>query len=516
MVANADFREIALELGERLYLDRFSEFELIEIAALYIQIDQSELLLNRLTQTFPSRTQAMGAYALLLADQGDSRLAENWIANRQNIPDYILINFYNVAIEKEEYPFALTLARRLQQEFPSPQSEAYYAQVLVKIGRLGEGICLLRNLFATYPNEEIGSIYYSALVSAAKESPCFWEELSCYMGRKMCSDSMTEQLLRDFGYTYLDVLNDIARAREIFGRLALEANSHNEDVKTAVYLFGPNPSRDLIAWVAAGASCAKIQEAALWLQDLAYFGAFNWVISLFEQRFKQEEPSLIGVKTIFAYFDALIYEKRIGELREAIDVYLPFISSVSDLKQLASYADLAVYFSARRFIWERIVCMEPNNLSAWQELARAYFDERNFSATLDSLDRFFDLLTSGCEKNEKLFESLYEYGESCFELCCWGCAWKHYCLSLKVICAACEKTPLMMEIASLIFYRLADRKFLDAAKAKKQLIALQWMCRYYHKASRAPDAAAAYLNLLYDVGALVEGEKFINNEIFAY
>ena len=301
----AHFDQEALDLGATLppYVG-LQDHDLIEIAQSYATMKKAEVLYPMIEQSLSSigNKNAEAAVALLDIALHRTKKALEWMEEQKLIKEDILKAFYEVAKENKEYSLDLYIAQRLQKDYPSTSSESSYGFALVQVGKLEKGISILKQLYKDHPlNSQIQKDYFYALTLAAKKDRRYTEDLLAFMNDRERQGNVGKNLLRDFGYIYLEILRDFHKAQAIFFILANEESTSNRtDVQTLIYLWGPHVNEKQARWIVRHAELANEEDLAFWLENLNFIGNFNATICIFQKRVS----CLTSLKDYFAYMQA--------------------------------------------------------------------------------------------------------------------------------------------------------------------------------------------------------------------
>lgn len=522
LTSAAKFNDLAFEIGSSLppYYG-MTEQDLAEIAMIYIQMKKPKELYEMIVRSLPEigNKNAGAALAILNAALQRSKKTASWLYNQEHVSEEILLNIYTVASDNKEYPLALYAAKRLEKEYPSSLSHAYYASALIHVGKVEYGLYLLEKLYLTHPyDREIESLYFYALVEETKRNPKYSDKLRILIHLKETQECLSPELLRDIAFIYLNILHDIPSAVKYFEILARNAPNHNNDVETLLYLWGPCYSPIKCRWVIERTIGARGEEFGLWLRDLSYLGCYCDVIAIFEERLAIIGPCEMPKIAYFAYMESLVFLEKFCELQSAIDLAFVHMHTLKDFEALSIFAEQAEYLSANRRIWERIVCDYPNEIRFWQKLAKVSLDQRDYCGTACAFLKFFELYCQrGTPYNPYLYESFFDYADSLYYRYHYREAKMFYLLTLYQIVAASETTPRMVELESLSLYRLAEvdanLELLNFYRNDRQRVALFVMQQLYEMTSRDPNAAGTFANMMMDAGRFNEAREFINGGI---
>ncbi len=497
LAAAAKFEAEALKLGANLppYLG-FEDYELVDIALAYMQIDHAEELYKLMMESIPAigKNRLASALAILDISRGRSKKVAEWLSKEKTVKEYLLSGLYTAAEESKEYPLALYIAKRRLQEYPAAAAEADYALALVQVGKIDSGIAILKKLYAKEPNDRlIETVYFNALAQAAKTDPLYNDALAAFMSDLEKRERISPELRRNFAYVYLENLHDYPMAERSFQILSENASPENSDLQTLVYLWGPTPSDKNIEWLEKRAFQSNSHELGYWLEHLLFIERYDTVIDLFQSRSAED----LELNAYFAYMEALAYEKRKEELRKAICLALDYVHDRKQLEKLSLYAEEAEYPEARRMIWERIAYEWPDDPIAWQNLATAAFNQHDYRGAREALYNFFSLYSTSDVVNSKLYESFYEYGEIFKKYENYRKARRYFKLALCHIEKITEQTPRMIELKALILHKLGE-----TSKAQGIMHQLYWMT------GEDPDLAASYANMMMDDGDLMRTSAF--------
>lgn len=464
---------ITLQIGSRLPpFVGMNEYDFVQIASVYTDMKKAQ----EIYKILPKITASKPALKVLEVSMGKSKEVADWLHLEKNVKEYLLSALYDAAEVNKEYLLALYVAKRQVHDYPSLTSRAFYANALVQIGKVQKGLELLGEVYHEDPTDPfIERAYFDALVLVENK-----ELLQKFMQTIEARGKLTKEYLLDFAYTYLDVLGDFKKAAHLFWIASENASPKSDEVQTLIYLWGPKPSCNEIAWVEKRALSANHDDLGLWLQHLISLRRYHFVIDLFEKR----RPATKAA--VFAYLNALSYyseqfDELKPKLKRAIAMAICYAHSEKDLKELAAYAEEAENFQLEADIWKK--------LRAPSKLAKAEFAMKNYSATLCAL-----------RSTPKNLEPLYEYGTIWESRRC-------FCASrmafLKAIHSRDSREKL--DVRALVLFDL-DKDRVDACGKYKQ--ALYTMHQYYERASCDSESLAAYANLLMDADE-VEAAKNI-------
>jgi len=505
VAAAAHYNDLALKFGDSLFPyiglhdDQFNT-----LAQIYLGMGKGALLEQKFEEASPTIGTENQAVAIALIDIAAHRIqkVEDWLEEQDVIKKSQLDTLFTAAEEAEEYSLALDLAKQRLIGNPNRTAQADYALALVQIGQESEGIALLHDLYGkNKSNKYIERDYFYALVTATKKDPSYKIFLAQFLEEREDAGHIRKELLRDFGYAYLDQLQEFDKAEHIFQTLADAPSPDLGDVQTLVALWGPKATPSQIDWIEKKAVAACWNDFGFWLQNLAQLGEFERLIAFFEEH---EEEVCFNATTYFAYMDALFYEKRVCQLQETLYKVLSQFQEQADLETLSSYAELTNNLSIRQFIWEKIVEENPNQARSWQELGRILFDAHDDTRALKTLDCFFALRECDAPTDLALVESYYEYGEILHKKRHPWRADHFFYQALSCLDTIEEKGVRAQELEAILASRLSLH-YRDP---------LALMHKAYLTSLQNPTIGADYANMLMDYGKLDAAEEILAAPFF--
>jgi len=499
LAAAAKFTKEALEIGNSFPpFVAMQEDELLDIAEAYVGMKKADLLYPMIEKSIPTIGEKNAGPALTLLNIAlkHPQAAKEWMQAQIKIKEGALKVFFETAKDVKEYPLAFDIAQRLYEHYPSASSESDYGLALVQIGKITEGMPLLKQLYADHPlNSQIQRDYLAALIVAVKQDKQYTHDLVAYMDTREKQGHLPKELLRNFGYIYIETLHNFSKAKNTFFALANEPHPNHQDIETLIYLWGPRVSEEHARWIEGQAHSSE--DIAYWLENLNFIGRFQSTIHVFQERAPKD------IKAYFAYMQALANEKWMDELKRTIYVLFPKLTNRKQLEELATYAEVAEYNEARVWVWQKIASEFPYDPKAWQALGRALFDMRSNTVAREALENFFDLDQG---TNSKYYESLYEYAEILRKQRYFSLSREYYVAALDTIAMAEEQTLRMTEIAAQSYYQLNRNSYYKLNTDREALFEID---EFFTLSGKDADSTAAYANLLMDTGRLKQAQQLL-------
>lgn len=499
--------QLAEKVAEALFTNTtLTEEELFWVVDAYVRAGREQEIYGQLTQNMSIYSKAKQELALVLlyTATGRSKSAAEWLKEHRIPPEDILNELYRVATEKEESPLALYIAKLIKERYPSFLADGYYAEALVRVGKVDAGMKVMEEVYESHQNDpDVISLYFSALTAAAKLNPSYSKKMAEMLKKIESHENVPPWLTEALAYVYIENLGDYEKGESLLVDKVESGTATKDDIDTLIYLWGPKVTIKQRDWIFQKASESCDEDLPVWLEHLAYIGDFCAVIELFEKRIGFCSCcNQVKCEAYFTYLGALAYCELRCKMRYAIPVFYPRLTDLSDLIRLADFANQVQLYQISTAIWQCVVGREPFNLDAWFELSDAVYNEGNYRLALKTLSHYFNLGSSLGIKHPMLYRGLYEYGVSLETLGCCKQAKSYYIQSIGEICCRGTETFLMIETLSLSLERL----YIYGGS-------LAVMRQLYQYASHHPDVAASFAGLMMDMGKIRKTKRFIYNGI---
>ncbi len=345
------------------------------LALVYVKIGRYEEALPTLRNNRKLSSEDKSAYIIALG-----KLSENNDKLRTELNDFVAVelqNPRNSQKEKEEIIYTLINAGSINQVMP-----------FVRAYALSQG----GSWAALYQEQLIKQHDTQGLHS-------FLTELA---GKPFISDSDK----RNIAYALLDQgYRD--EATGLFKTLAEHTSSpDNENVKTLLYLWGPRPTPDQLAWIANRAATANPKDQQKWVTVLNDMSGHDQIVELVEtHRGLLQNPDVATI-----YLEALAQNTDHEELRKQIAILTLDQKNPDVLNRFARVALNHYEPRTARSIYEKSLQTRPDDAEALLNLGILSFGQSDFTTSKLMLGQYMTQ-RSGTNLPRNDYEAPYYYGE---------------------------------------------------------------------------------------------------------
>jgi tetratricopeptide (TPR) repeat protein len=331
LALDAGARGLALPVAERLVRVRGHAEDGLLLARLLFEAKQPQRALERLRALPPGTA--------VPEDLHDAVLVGAW---RQGAP---------VAAEMRG------LARQRLAAAATPAEREAAIALLLELRAHAEVLPVLRELASETPGRWLWT--YSSVAAAAGrpgDAAALWAELALRPG-------VPADLRRQLAFRLLEA-GDKRSAERAFRSLAATAASESPDVRQLLFLWGPRPSAEQLAWIEARARGAGGAEQGAWMRILTDRGAPARAIAVHRAGARHDVPET----TIEAYLSALEAQDDRNAMAAAVREELPRAQSAKLWRQLARMAARAGDTALERQAIERLVAVGEGGPEAQRRL----------------------------------------------------------------------------------------------------------------------------------------------------
>lgn len=493
MYLTSGLKKEALVLARQFKVeDNYHNLSMYDLATLFVGVGEEKRgkqIFDRLHQDTDTQglTYVDNGWALLTVASGEPQIVEAWISS-QTKPE-LLSNLYFLAMSKQHKSLALKSAQLLDEIRPNKESAVLLADALVLNGKYEKALPVLRKMYGE--DKKYGPQYLRALAQALKHSTQqdragLRAELDAYT--KARQTNMSEQESLEFGYSLLGQgLKEDALV--VFTKLAEKSEPDSENIKRLVYLWGPRPSPDKIAWMWTKTRAANGPKQMKWLEHLIYFGQDEQFITEFNAgRLQVKDP-----KVHAAYLEALIGASRHQNLPSLIKEELKKPDSAKQLTKLVDLARSRGRDELAISIMEQKVKLSPDQ-QTYGELAILALDGNRRDAAKDYFTEYFKYGGNDFQKHYFFAELLQSRGDQ-------DLAKKHF------------------QAAETLFPTLTTKSIDDTTRYAALLIILgkkaearQEYAELYKKYPENKRIQVAYSHMLMDDGLFDDAKKVLYRE----
>ena len=258
-------------------------------------------------------------------------------------------DFYDRAIPyaaKAGGPLLQTVSAYWMEQLKNSRSEADTEQAVDALAQLGQNQAILPEVktLAEKQPAKWGPVYTDML-----ETLGYRDDLIAYQTMRIQDRAMSRDDRRDIGFNLL-VYGAKAAAVQAFEINLETETSRSEDFDELLYLWGPRPSPDNLAWLSRRAATAKGVEKAAWLNAL---------------------------------------NDRRESTRETDQQPATPVSRADQLAEAAQDAGDHGNAAAARQNYKAALEAEPYNPARMRDLAQTEFDQKHYDAAAVEFNRYF-------------------------------------------------------------------------------------------------------------------------------
>jgi len=314
--------------------DNYRDVSMYELANLFVELHEEKRGKVIFDDLFSGKNGSKLRYvesgwALLTVASGNPDQVEKWIS-KSTTPSLLTDIFY-MAKQKKYGTLTLKAAQLLHDRMKTKATDAILAQALILNLKFEQALPLLRKLAAQ--DSKYDTPYLEALLQASQSSPLdqradFAEELADYIKKRTgLSKNVPQETVANL------LLNAGLKnqALIIFATLAENAGPDSEIVKRLLFIWGPRPSPDKIAWVWKRALSTRGYIQAQWLQHVLDLGEEDKFITYFERKqLDNNNPAIMDI-----YLNSLLAAHKDDRLNLFMASQLPKEQSARHLTELA-------------------------------------------------------------------------------------------------------------------------------------------------------------------------------------
>lgn len=481
LAATRKYQDIALDMGSKIFdFSKMSRDELLVWALIYIELDASQQALGILSKNKDAISKDKESYALALLNTsiGEVPSVEQWFETQIAPSKILLVNLYLQAEKAKAYPFALRIATRLQNRYPSKMHTYYYATALLNNGDWEQALPLFRELVQLVDAPYVKMGYLRALAEGGEGQS---KEFNDFLSKFLASE-LSDTQLRDIGYLLLEKAHHYEKARALFWRLAHQTPPKLSDVETLLYLLGPRPDEEAISWIISQAAKAPNKDKVRWVKALMNIGQYE----VASQILHSISTTAWTQVEYLLWIQILLLTDNKECLKIAVHQAFGYLEEAKDFELVAQLARGLGLLKLQRILYEHLVSLDCNNPLYWQNLARVAYELYDFTCALHYLHRYFSF---GCFDKE-YYASLFIYGEILVARNDPLLADEYYRAAMCSISAADCTTPAMEAMQATLYARLRY-KWLGAD-----------MLRHLYEEDPFPDLRATVATIFMEMGRL--------------
>ena len=286
LLSEASYKKRAKKLFTSLTLndviERLTPTDLFQLLKVSGMIEYGESILRQDAMKYGVKTKKGEIWAYL-ATSLDKRSELLNILSAKDVPEYIPVTCFYIALNHKYKQLSLSIAELLLQNNKSPKNKRIFAEALILNKQFNNAIKTITKL--NLNKDENQNLYITAISGLIEEKGLEAVKPYLLQIKKVAQDlynkAKTDDKKRTIGYLYSD-LNLTDKARDIFFDLAKNQKAESNDVKQLIYLWNSKPWAKGSEWLLKRAKAAKGKEQLLWLKYMNTTGNANMVIKVLE------------------------------------------------------------------------------------------------------------------------------------------------------------------------------------------------------------------------------------------
>jgi len=320
------------------------------------------------------------ARLLVAADRPREALAPLRLAQSQGaVPEELYAHVLTLAWRQGE-PVAEELrslwSRRLTEATSTAQRDASIS-MLLELGGHAEVLPVLRRLALAEPDRWVW-VFGDVAKRAGRpgDAASLWAELAARGGTR-------PELRRQLAFRLLES-GDKASAERIFRSLAATARPDSAEVRQLLFLWGPRPGPERLAWLEERARRAGGEEKAAWMRALTERGGAARAVAVY----RATEAGTASEATRDAYLAALGRLGNRSALAAALREELRRPASAARLQHLANLAGATGDAALEEEALRALVAVGGGTPRAQRQLGMAAYRSRDLATAERLLTRF--------------------------------------------------------------------------------------------------------------------------------
>lgn len=333
-----------------------------------------------------NRMNRLGKVALLFdVAQGRIQKIKDWLKGDASHNLNELREMYLTAFDYGQGKLMLSLATAMFDKVQDKQNRTYLVEAYMVQHDYKNALPHLRILQEEGIHEVEGS-YLIALLEMMKSDRSLGEELSSFLSALLVHPALMPERRREIAHILLDHGYKDQAEKEFF-TLAQDAKPDDPIVGQLLYLWGPRPDENAIAWLLERSESADSdEERAAWLEHLLYAGEAKKIIASLEKERAQFTPHVSDV-----YLQALQLEGKKERITETIGAILKYEKNIpiNRLTMLGRIAKNHEAWEEARHAFALIVLKDPNSLEGLEELTELAFVTGRYEDAKNWASRYF-------------------------------------------------------------------------------------------------------------------------------
>lgn len=430
------------------------------------QLQKGQLFLASAAQENPA-PEIEKMLAIYAAALGEDETLKSWFAAHQDITDQTTLNdLLFIANKHQRVSTAVLIAEVMQQRYNTTTSRLLLADAYLKAGQEEKAVTLLRNNLLGSPDDMQN--YLSILTALAAKNQTYHAELRMYVVKKLevtkdekerialvytllnikeieAALPYIAELAEDKGGEWASLYaasldkagkHEEARkfwlkvashpsatadekrtiafsllnagyksdAEQIFAQLAANAAPDSNDVKTLLYLWGPELSEAQVNWLTSRALSTR---SAAWLDLIANYASDEAVLNFLEKW----PQAMSNVKISARYIQANLHN---GSFARKAPAEIEAASAAKNQDLLRQYGEVSSQEGLKelaRKSYQYILAIEEDDSDALRALAMMAFEDGRYADSESYLRHYFAALDAKKKTDPERFRVNFTYAE---------------------------------------------------------------------------------------------------------
>jgi tetratricopeptide (TPR) repeat protein len=405
------------------------------------------------------------------AARGEDKEVKDWLNSHPDQANpRMLTDLYYAALNNKHPATASMIAEIFHDKYNTAMSRSLLANAYIKSGKYKQAVDLLRENSPKTKDDEYN--YLTALVKLAPHDAQYRAELRTYAGEKLHSGISGNQKLAfvyglvdahqyDIAMPYikelalknggqwaslyaelldkegkyaeartfwLEVANqrsttlaekksiafnlldhgDKADAEKLFMQVAANEGPGSEDVKDLIYLMGPRPTADEMAWLESRYASAPARDKARWATIIDETATPEY----FAEFVKRHPESMNDPKITEDYFQIMSNQGKLASMENGYIAYTKKYGTTGVLHQYAAAAESANLKQQALEAYETIVSVDPTDYTAIREAGIIAYEQADYKTSSKYLGDYTKYYQTHPVNDDKAYLAYFYYGET--------------------------------------------------------------------------------------------------------
>ncbi|OSM04922.1 hypothetical protein [Magnetofaba australis] len=361
-----------------------------ELAARFVEeksVDKGYALFTELRKT-RREPQVDAGWALLSLAAKRSSQVEQWLATDPKLDEADLNDLAFVAIDNGHSALGERLSKRLYAQQHTAANRRLFINALLASGDAHQALLLARP-WRDSSSKEDRDLYEASLFAVKARGGDIDRELIAVIKARINDPKLDPQERRNLAFALMDA-KAYRKAKIAFQMLAQDADPDSVDLAQLLFLWGPRPDKEAIAWLEQRARAEQSDPAkrAAWVNHLTQLGAADRAALVVEARMP---PAGQGGVLLDRYIEALVELNDTARLDKALRREIPRVNDVKQLKALSTIAEAQNLPLTAAIGYDRVLSLSHDDELALKRLGYMAFFAGRWQEVESYLGRYLAL-----------------------------------------------------------------------------------------------------------------------------